>query len=210
VTDTDDGAVATPSLRHGWRMRRRPTVVWLIEWFVVLVVALVAALLMRAFVFETYFIPSGSMEPTLQIGDRIIVSKLSVEWGTIHRGDILVFLRPPNEEGECGGPEVNDLVKRVIGMPNEYLWSVGNLIYWSDAVGGVPHLVPKYSTYNRDIGRAIGTAADPVYIPPNHYFMMGDNEDDSCDSRYWGSLPGNLVVGKVVLRIWPLSRFDFL
>jgi signal peptidase I len=89
---------------------------------------LTAALVMRTYVFQTYFIPSTSMLPTLRVGDRIIVSKLSVELGTINRGDILVFSRPPNEPMDCGGPVVADLVKRVIGLPGDELWSVGDTI----------------------------------------------------------------------------------
>ena len=82
---------------------------------VVVVVAVLVAVLLRAFVVQTFFIPSGSMEPTLQIGDRILVNKLSYHLHGVDRGDIVVFSRPPTEN--CGGPEVNDLVKRVIGLP---------------------------------------------------------------------------------------------
>lgn len=191
--------------------RRRPTTRWFVEWFVVLVLALVAALVMRAYVFQTFFIPSASMEPTLQVGDRIIVSKLSVELGSINRGDILVFERPPGEQAACSGTEVNDLVKRVIGLPKEYLWNVGNSIYWSSAIGGTPHLIDQGWTHTEPIGdRDIGTAQNPAYVPPEHYYMMGDNESESCDSRYWGPISRNLVVGKVILRIWPFSRIGFL
>ena len=81
---------------------------------------------MRTYAFQTFYIPSGSMEPTLQIGDRIIVNKLAVTWGTINIGDIVVFKAPPAEN--CGEP-VTDLVKRVIGVPGDSLRSKGNTIY---------------------------------------------------------------------------------
>lgn len=159
---------------------------------------------MRAYVFQTFYIPSGSMEPTLHIGDRIIVSKLSVELGTIHRGDILVFRRPPLED--CGGPPVSDLVKRVIGLPGDHLYSQGNTIY----VNG--HVLNQDWTHYAAIGNTpVGNGKnDPTIVPKNSYFMMGDNEAASCDSRYWGPISRNLVVGKVILRIWPFSRIGFL
>ena len=167
------------------------------NWLVALVVALVASILVRTYCFESYFIPSGSMEPTLQIGDRIVVSKLSVDWGTIHRGDILVFRAPPSEH--CGEP-VADLVKRVIGLPGDHLTSRGNTIY----VNGRPLAEPW--THVEPLGTPIGN----VTVPANSYFMMGDNHPNSCDSRMWGSLPRQYVIGKVFVRIWPLSRLGFL
>jgi signal peptidase I len=177
------------------RSRRRS---W-IEWGLVVVVAVLVSLLIRTFVFQTFFIPSGSMEPTLQIGDRIIVSKLSVEFGTIHTGDILVFKAPKAVATVCGD-DVADLVKRVIGLPGQTLTSKGNTIY----VDGKPLAQPW--THVSTLGKAIGT----VHVPKNHYFMMGDNESDSCDSRYWGTIPRSSIIGKAFVRIWPLSRFAFL
>lgn len=177
------------------RSRRRS----LIEWGIVVVVAVLVSLLIRTFVFQTFFIPSGSMEPTLQIGDRIIVSKLSVEFGTIHTGDILVFKAPKAVATVCGD-DVTDLVKRVIGLPGQTLTSKGNTIY----VDGKPLAQPW--THIDTLGKAIGT----VHVAKNHYFMMGDNESDSCDSRYWGTIPRSSIIGKAFVRIWPLSRFAFL
>ncbi len=171
----------------------------IIEWLLIVAAAVLVSLLVRTFVFQTFFIPSGSMEPTLQIGDRIIVSKLSVDFGTIHRGDILVFKAPPAVRTQCGD-DVADLVKRVIGLPGDHLTSKGNTIY----VNGAPLLQPW--THTEPIGKAIGT----VTVPANHYFMMGDNENDSCDSRYWGTIPRSDVIGKAFFRIWPLSRVGFL
>jgi len=169
-----------------------------IEWLLVVAIAVLVSLLIRTYVFQTFYIPSGSMEPTLHIGDRILVSKLSVELGTIHRGDILVFKAPAAVVNECGD-NVADLVKRVIGLPGDHLTSKGNTIY----VNGVA-LAQPWSP-NEPLGRAIGN----VTVPKNDYFMMGDNEPASCDSRYWGDVPRSSVIGKVFLRIWPLGRFGF-
>ncbi len=152
---------------------------------------------MRTFAFQTFFIPSASMEPTLQIGDRIIVSKLSVDFGTINRGDVLVFRAPPAEN--CGEP-VTDLVKRVIGLPGDHLTSKGNTIYVNGAA------FKEAWTHTEPLGSAIGN----VTVAPNQYFMMGDNHGNSCDSRMWGTVPRSYIIGKAFLRIWPIGRLGFL
>ena len=170
---------------------------WCMEWIGIILVALSAAFLIRAYVFQTFYIPSVSMVPTLQVGDRIIVSKLSTTFGDINRGDVIVFKHPPREQ--CGGDTGpnSDLVKRVIGLPGDELTSRNNRIY----VNG-KKLVEHWE-HAPDLGSEIGY----VKVPKGEYFMMGDNRPSSCDSRMWGTLPESLVVGKVVLRIWPLSQF---
>jgi signal peptidase I len=184
-----------PNARKHPRSRRRT----IIEWLIVVVIALLASLLVRTYAFQTFSIPSGSMEPTLHVGDRIVVNKLSVRFGTIHRGDILVFKAPKGVVTECGD-SVADLIKRVIGLPGDHLTSKANTIY----VNGVALKQPW--THNEPLGKSIGN----VTVPANHYFMMGDNEPDSCDSRYWGTIPRSSVIGKAFVRIWPLSRLGFL
>ena len=131
------------------------------------------------------------------IGDRIIVNKLSVDFGTIHTGDIIVFKAPPAEN--CGTP-VTDLVKRVIGVPGDILTSKGNTIYIDNKA-----LKETWSHYE-PLGKPIGR----VKVKPGQYFVMGDNHPDSCDSRYWGTVPRSDIIGKVFLRIWPLKRISFL
>ncbi|MHB8379761.1 MAG: signal peptidase I [Acidimicrobiales bacterium] len=176
----------------------------LIEWLIVIVVVVLVSLLIRTYVVQTFSNPSGSMEPTLQIGDRIIVNKLSVEFGTIHVGDILVFKAP--KAVALTGPngcsdKVADLVKRVIGVPGDHLVSKGNTIY----VNGKPLKQPW--THVALIGFK---PLKPTYVTKNHYFMMGDNEPRSCDSRYWGLIPRSAVIGMAFVRVWPLSRLGFL
>ena len=139
------------------------------------------------------------MEPTLQIGDRILVNKLSYDLHGVDRGDIVVFSRPPAEN--CGGPEVNDLVKRVIGLPGDVLSLSGGYVYvdgkkldetWLPASEqGVTTAGPTGNSSN---------LARPYRVPANDYFVMGDNRTDSCDSRYWGPISKSLIVGKVELR----------
>ena len=177
---------------------------WLREGIIVVIVAVIVAVLLRAFVVQTFFIPSGSMEPTLGVGDRILVNKLSYDLHGVNRGDIVVFSRPPAEN--CGGPEVNDLVKRVIGLPGNVISLSGGHVYvdgkqldesWlPQSDQGVTTAGPPGTKYS---------LVKPFKVPANDYFVMGDNRTDSCDSRYWGPIPKSLIVGKVDLRVWPLG-----
>lgn len=138
------------------------------------------------------------MNPTLWMGNRIMVDKLSVDFGTINIGDIVVFKAPPDVKTDCDD-DVADLVKRVIGVPGDHLTSKGNTIY----VNGKP-LDQKWSHYT-----ALGTAIGHVTVPPGEYFMMGDNHSNSCDSRTWGMVPRSSIIGKVFLKFWPLSQWQW-
>jgi signal peptidase I len=175
---------------------------WIKEAVIVVVVAVLVAVLLRAFVVQTFFIPSGSMEPTLQIGDRILVNKLSYHLHGVDRGDIVVFTRPPTEN--CGGPTVNDLVKRVIGLPGQTIYSVGNKIFINGHVLAEPYL-PRHDP----LGLAIpGGKAAPFRFPPGEFYMMGDNRAVSCDSRYWGPIKASEIVGRVVMLLWANGHPD--
>jgi signal peptidase I len=169
----------------------------LVEWAVIILVAVAAALLIKTFVLESYYIPSASMVPTLKVGNRILVDKLSYDLHAVHRGDIVVFARPPRDVAE---PGVNDLVKRVIGLPGERISSRGNQVLINGRVLAEPWL-----SKNEPLGRAIA----PQVIPKGDYFVMGDNRPDSYDSRYFGPIPGRLIVGRVIAKVWPLSALHF-
>lgn len=181
------------------RRRRRSRQRAFVEWLIILVVAVGASFFMRSYVVQTFFIPSGSMEPTLQIGDRIIVSKLSLDIGSIHRGDILVFKSSPAISTACND-SVQFLVKRVIGLPGDHLTSRGNTIY----VNGMS--LDETWTHTEPLGSPIGN----VTVPAGRYFMMGDNHSNSCDSRSWGTIPRSAIVGRAFFRIWPLSHSGLL
>lgn len=171
-----------------------------IEWLIILVVAVSVSMLVRTYVVQQFSIPSGSMIPTLDVGDRILVDKLSVELGTINRGDIVVFRHPPKALTTCAPPVEPIFIKRVIGLPGDVLTSKGSTIY----VNGKA-LKESWQTTS-PFGPAIGH----VVVPANHYFMMGDNRGESCDSRYWGTVPRSAIIGKAFLRIWPFNRIGFL
>jgi signal peptidase I len=197
TTAADSGgrsASGPPSHRRKPRRNR-----WVIEWAVIIAVALVIALLVRTFVAQTFFIPSTSMYPTLKAGDRIVVNKLSFDFGSITRGTIIVFRRPPAEH--CGGAPVPDLVKRVIGLPGDEVSAHTGHVYIDHKLLPEPWLPKVGTTY---------TANFPtVKVPANDYFVMGDNRVDSCDSRIWGPVERSYIVGKVDLIIWPLSALRF-
>ena len=167
----------------------------------------IIVLLIRAFVAQAYNIPSGSMKPTLLVGDFILVNKLVYRFSEPQRGDIVVFKYPID-------PNI-DFIKRIIALPGEEvevrnnqvfingkplpLIEVGRgeengvrkVIYEEVLPEGIKHKVQFYEDFpfsKRDFG--------PVVVPPNHYFVMGDNRDNSEDSRYWGFLPRENIVGK--------------
>ncbi len=181
---------------------------WVAELVVVVVIALVIAVLLRTFVVATYSIPSGSMEPTLQIGDRIVVDKLSYHLHGVDRGNIIVFSTPTNEK--CAGPPVADLVKRVIGLPGETISLAGGRVYIDGHVLPEPWLpaATRTETFPGPSAQPY-SLHHPYLIPGGDVYVMGDNRNFSCDSRYWGPIKETTIVGKVDLRIWPLSRLGF-
>jgi signal peptidase I len=194
VTSSGDDEGSDPGAPIGRaEARRRKRKRSIVEWILVLLVAVLVAIGMRTFVVQTFWIPSGSMEPTLNVGDRVLVDKLSYHLHAVHRGDIIVFARPP---GEVLEPGVNDLVKRVIGLPGETISGEKGQVY----INGKPLAEPW-------LPKGVVTAAfPPVHIPQGYFFVMGDNRGDSTDSRVFGPISRSLIVGRVVLRIWPLSH----
>jgi signal peptidase I len=177
------------------------------RWITELIVIVIIVLLIRAFVAQAYNIPSGSMKPTLLVGDFILVNKLVYRFSEPQRGDIVVFKYPID-------PNI-DFIKRIIALPGEEvevrnnqvfingkplpLIEVGRgeengirkVIYEEVLPDGKKHKVQFYEDFpfsKRDFG--------PVVVPPNHYFVMGDNRDNSEDSRYWGFVPRENIVGK--------------
>jgi signal peptidase I len=183
---------ARPPATHRGRRRSR----WLVEWAVVLLVAIGVAVGIRTFVVQTFYIPSASMEPTLMIGDRILVDKVSYHLHAVHRGDIVVFATPP---GEDAGPAVKDLVKRVIGLPGETVSSANGHV----VINGKPLIEPWLVKGTLTVG------ITSQKIPAGELFVMGDNRSDSQDSRFFGPIHQSLVVGRVVMKIWPVTALHF-
>ena len=209
----DDQAAGTPDPAKGGEGQEQDqdkaaSSRWIVELVGVVVVAIIVAVLLRTFVVATYSIPSGSMEPTLQIGDRIVVDKLSYHLHGVDRGNIVVFTTPPNED--CAGPPVADLVKRVIGLPGEIISLQDGSVYINGRLLPEPFLPAGLRTDTYPGPSNNGFALHHAYrIPAGDVFVMGDNRPESCDSRYWGPIRESTIVGEVDLRIWPLSRIGF-
>lgn len=161
---------------------------------VLVIVAAALAVVLRLFVVQTFWVPSGSMEPTLQVNDRMLVLKVGY---TIERGTIVVFRQPPADTADVTH---EDLVKRVIGLPGDTIWSVGNTVFIDGKPLAEPWL-PKGTRLGQPIGRQV--------VPRGDYFVMGDNRPDSDDSRYFGPISGRLVIGKVILVFWRGGRPAF-
>jgi signal peptidase I len=186
------------------RRRRRRRRVLAEAGIMIAVVALLAGLV-RAFAFQAFWIPSASMVPTLSVYDRVLVQKAFFSWRDVREGDIVVFSHPPLDQ--CGGPqEEGDLVKRVIALPGQTIYSSGNSIYIDGRRLAEPYL-PAYDP----LGPAIPDASrqHPYRVPPGEFYVLGDNRDDSCDSRYWGPIEGSSIAGKVVLTFWHDGHPEF-
>lgn len=169
-----------------------------------IVVALLLAIVIRTTVAEARYIPSTSMEPTLLVGDRLIVEKLSYYVSKPQRGDVLVFYPPHAGESIGTGQRIlrwlgftgdAAYIKRVIGLPGETIEiRDGKVLINGEALEESYIKEPPYYT------------SPPLKVPPNALYMMGDNRNNSQDSLKWGPLPVDHIIGKAVIRFWPLPR----
>lgn len=166
-----------------------------LEWAVVLVGAVLVALVLRAALFQAFWIPSESMETTLLINDRVLVNKLSYKLHDVHRGDVVVFVRRDDEPGEY-----RDLIKRVIGLPGDTVESRDNVVYVNGAKMVEPYLDPGITTSN----------FGPVVVPEDQVFVMGDNRNESYDSRNFGTIEEDRIVGRAFVLFWPVNRVSWL
>ena len=163
----------------------------LVDWLLPILVALVLALIIRTYVAEARVIPTGSMEPTIQIGDRVIVEKLFFYPNDLRRGDVIVF-RPPAGVSPGGIP----LIKRVIGLPGDTVLIKGGIVHVNGQSLQESYIKEK-PNYNYG----------PVTVPSGKLFMMGDNRNKSFDSHDWGFEDFSGVVCKADWIYWPLHRF---
>ncbi|MCG9478817.1 MAG: signal peptidase I [Actinomycetia bacterium] len=163
-------------------------------YLVVVIAAVAISLTIRIFVFEPFIVPTPSMEPTLLVGDKVIVNKLAYRFGEISRGDLVVF----NSSAE---PE-KELVKRAIGLPGEEvtLTNEGQII-----INGQP-IEETYLVHDNS-----GSYQNQTYkLGPDQYFVMGDNRKNSLDSRYFGPILNTDIFGELVIIYWPPSRIKHL
>lgn len=190
-----------------------PVIRFLREWGLVLAIALGVAVIVRAFVFSPFYIPSGSMEPTLQVHDKILVNKLSYHAHDVRRGDVIVFDAPPN--GNFGA-NVKDLVKRVIGLPGDTVEIRDCSVYVNSQMlvePYIPHDGGGSPVCTDGADRVVDLDGDGrIQVPAGKVFVMGDNRNpqQSYDSRRWGFLDEHLIVGRAFLIYWPISRWSSL
>lgn len=181
----------------------------LVEWVVIVVLALVAALLIKTFAVQAFYIPSASMEPTLMPHDRVLVDKLSYDFGSPHIGNIVVFRRPPGDTDLS----IDDLIKRVVALGGDRL-SVHNCGVYVNGTelkqGYLPSGWQLPTSHYCTTWPASSPLPNPYTVPKGDVFVMGDNRWDSYDSRYWGPLPESYIVGRAFMRMWPPSRIGFL
>jgi signal peptidase I len=184
---------------------------------ILIVVALILAVLVKAFFFQAFYIPSGSMEDTLQINDRVMVNKLSYRFGDVQRGQVVVFdpastdavddaetlpakvVRNVLESIGLATPD-SDLIKRVIGLPGETLEIRDNQVHIDGVAIDEPYL--RSGVAMRDFG--------PVTIPDGEYFVMGDNRNASQDSRFIGTVEESRIIGRAFVIMWPPSHWSGL
>ena len=178
-----------------------------LEWGVVLVGALALALIVRAFLFQAFYIPSPSMEPTLSSGDRILVNKVSYRLHDVNRGDLVVFHPRPES-----GVDADDLIKRVIALPGETVTTDSGRVLIDGGLLIEPYLpVPDGTAGFTTVPWCVNqdTTAGCT-VPDDHVFVLGDNRGNSRDSRYFGPVPVYSIVGRAFVRVWPLGGLDRL
>ena len=185
---------------------------------ILILVAFAIALIIKTFVVQAFYIPSGSMENTLLINDRVLVSKFIYDFKDPKPGDIVVFVAPASAVGNLppapGGikgflnslkeglglpSSQRDFIKRVVAVAGDTVQVKGGALYVNDVKRNEPYL--KDSNPMPDYG--------PTRVPPNDLFVMGDNRSNSDDSRVFGPITKSSVIGQAFLRIWPPNRFKF-
>lgn len=166
------------------------------EWVVLGVLAVVIALVVRTFLIQAFYIPSDSMLPTLERGDRVLVNKLSYKLHDFHRGDVIVFHAPRG----VGSQGIQDLIKRVVGLPGETVEGVDGRILIDGKLLEEPYL-PK-GLRSKTFG--------PVQVPPGELWVLGDNRPGSQDSTFFGTIKQSSVVGRAFVLVWPFSRIRLL
>ena len=178
-------AVRFPDAREPDRVRSA------MSWGLTILVALAVTFGVKTWLIQVYSIPSTSMVPTLLVGDRVVVSKLNRNPG---RGDIIVFDRPANDPGGPNDPKV--LIKRVIGLPGDTVSAKDGKVLVNGTVLREDYLPDGVTT----------EMTHPVKVAEGQLLVFGDNRPSSQDGRYFGTISKKLIVGRALLRVWPLSR----
>lgn len=177
------------------------------DWIIVVAIALGAALLVRVYVLQQFYISGPSMETTLFENNRVLVNKLSYRLHDIHRGDVVVFDRITTSGGVIAH---DDLIKRVIGVAGDTVEIKNCKVLVNKTAIKEPYLdksllaLPNLSEQCRVVDM------QSITVPKNQLFVMGDNRPESFDSRSFGTIPKNLVIGRAFAVVWPFSRISTL
>lgn len=172
---------------------------FLIELFQTVGLSVVLAIGMRQFVAEARVVPTGSMEPTVQINDRLVVEKISYLFNSPERGDIIVFQAPEKALVIAGATTNDAYLKRVIGLPGETVEIKDGKVFINDRAIRESYIkAPPNYTYNR------------ATVPEGQYLVLGDNRNGSLDGHVWGFLPEESIIGKAAVRFWPPNRIGGL
>ncbi len=177
-------------------------------WVAVILIAMVIAVIVRTLLFTSFYIPSPSMEPTLNVNDRLLVNRLAYTFNDIERGDIVVFDAPDNMKDSI---KYDQLVKRVIGLPGERISVTCGVV----SING-KRLVENYVKFfptGKDNPSCVnpnlsvdGQNQKEITVPAGSVFVLGDNRGNSEDSRAIGTIPTESIVGRAIIRYWPLNR----
>ena len=193
-TDADPFSESLPADETPPGARRSNPLKTTIEWVLIVVAALVAAVLVKTFLFQPFYIPSESMEPTLLVDDRVLVNKLSRD---PDRGDIVVFKRPVSQPE---GPLNKDLIKRVIATGGDTVEGRDGRVWVNGSALNEPYL-PEGSTTS---------SFEPVEVGAKQLWVMGDNRGNSSDSRAFGPIDKDSLVGRAFVLFWPIGDFKTL
>ena len=192
-----------------------------LDWILTIVGAILIVLALKQWVVNPYRIPSSSMEPTLNCArgptepgclgnssDRVLACRICLDFGPPSRGDIVVFNTPRAAALKCG--EGGTFVKRVIGLPGDTVREDDNGFIDVKSRGSKTFVKLKepYLTADRRLADS-SHFGQTWHVPEGEYFMMGDNRAESCDSRTWGSVPRNKLIGTVFFVYWPPDRIGF-
>ena len=200
-----DDAATGEAVRSDLSQKQRSQMRAIWEWVFVVVVAISAAMLIRVFLFQQYYIDGPSMQTTLMPEDRVLVNKMSYKLHDIHRGDVIVFDRVTNEV------QHDDLIKRVLGLPGETLEIRSCIVYIDGVQVDEPYLNPEQTSQVEPSARC-GSHTDmaPIVVPEEMVFVMGDNRVQSFDSRDFGPIDSDKVRGRAFVVIWPASAWAWL
>ena len=196
----------------------------LLELVAIVAIALGLALTIQAFLVKPFRIPSESMVPTLEVSQRVLVDRVSFRFSEPHRGDVVVFKPPSGAEaagadlGACGQEPLPrdqacprptaeqadaNFIKRVVGTPGDRLKILGGRVYLNGRLQSEPFAQP-------DSECPICNLPREITVPPGHFFMMGDNRGQSADSREWGPVPEEWIIGNAFATYWPPRRIGLL